>query len=581
MNFLAADIEQQQQKRRAQPQPQPAETSTNEINSGAHHQDENVDSAQSDTKESSTFQQSLETVPTVERSAVTENITTASATSIPFIPTEQQRQQEPQLQQRLSEKGSFVRRRCFFWYHRFSNHSPRIFAFVFGFIGPIIALIILASVCGYLLALLEAPLELDRNNYVLEHQMRLLVETSVYTNLTQALPRICLSLYFLNASVDEFLTNVSTLLDGPPTEEDMTDYVEDVVTNATLETDAEDLWEYVVEGSDGSNSSDTDSDQFSINSTVFSLFDDAIVNISATTATNDTAPTITATTGTSTWSTTATATIATDTTAMTATSNTRDQSNDSHNTSTAYNITIEIDPEQLQDNAEDSVQDIVEYLDDPFSEIYHFYAYKIQQIMHPDALVSESGFNDTTRYINLTDLALFVNGCGEALSPVIDKMFASLSRTANRATVSQLEFAWNRCSPNRGMIPIITSAEWQQSDTSLSTAGLYGALLSNFLPANWTQPTFTTVGANSSANEKPNALVRSDDTTFALRLLGLVVNQNCIANTIFSCDSSALNDEIIERADCDLSKAMGAAAKVFVHNILGRRTARKVIWKQH
>lgn len=104
------------------------------------------------------------------------------------------------------------KKRRFPLFHKIKRRYPRIYAFFSGLVLPLFSLIAFTMVCGYPLAYLESPLELEHNDYVLGQQMLLLLESSIYANITQQLPRICLSLYYHNSTAEEFLSNVTKFM---------------------------------------------------------------------------------------------------------------------------------------------------------------------------------------------------------------------------------------------------------------------------------------------------------------------------------------------------------------------------------
>jgi len=159
-----------------------------------------------------------------------------------------------QLQDEAKE-SRWLRRR---WYRCTHNHVsvhwPRLWAFLFGVVLPILALVLLASLCGYPLALLESPSELSQNDFILEQQMRLLLQKSLYANLTQKLPRVCLHLYFSNSSIDDLLQNLTAILEGPPTNEDVKEFVLDNWGPNETQPEWDNATEWMINGSLASTS---------------------------------------------------------------------------------------------------------------------------------------------------------------------------------------------------------------------------------------------------------------------------------------------------------------------------------------
>ena len=334
------------------------------------------------------------------------------------------------------QKGGFIQRRCFRYYNRFAERSPRAFACCFGFLAPLLALVVLASLCGWPLALLESPLEIDQNDFILEHQMRLLVEASLYTNLTQALPRICLQLYVSNWSIDEFLLNVSTLLEGPPTEEDVTDYLSE--QNLTDDANASsEVWDWLLEDDNGTG--------LLLNASS-SLVMSSMSNYSLSNLT----------------------TMAQRTAATAA------------GTATTKTSPSTVNPEQIQETLQDRIEDFVDGLHEPFQDYCNYYNYVFQGHMMMDDNNNNTNSTNQTAVVNLTDLMDFVEECGAGLRPVIDKMFLSLTTTATQALTAPLTFAWTRCGVDRGIWPSRTP----QEEVNLNITWFYASLLENALPPN-------------------------------------------------------------------------------------------------
>jgi hypothetical protein len=98
-------------------------------------------------------------------------------------------------------------------YESLARRRPRIFALTFGFLLPLLSLVALAALCGYPLALMETPIEVESNDEVMAQQMRLLAQTSLYTNFTQHIPQICLKLSLSNMTTNDFLKNTSWLFE--------------------------------------------------------------------------------------------------------------------------------------------------------------------------------------------------------------------------------------------------------------------------------------------------------------------------------------------------------------------------------
>jgi hypothetical protein len=69
-------------------------------------------------------------------------------------------------QQNLHRKKKGLLWRC-------QRRYPRLFAFGIGFFLPLLFLVLLAAACGYPLAMIESPIEMDSNDLVLENKIRL------------------------------------------------------------------------------------------------------------------------------------------------------------------------------------------------------------------------------------------------------------------------------------------------------------------------------------------------------------------------------------------------------------------------
>ncbi|CAB9524063.1 channel subfamily K member 2 [Seminavis robusta] len=134
-------------------------------------------------------------------------------------------------------KERCLRRSCRKCYREFAAFKPRLFAVSFGFILPLLSLVVLAALCGYPLALMESPLELQQNDLLLAAQMRMIVQGALYTNLTQRLPLICLRLHFANWTAEDFMENVTTVLAAPEAiVENITDAIEHLVEKKKNQT---------------------------------------------------------------------------------------------------------------------------------------------------------------------------------------------------------------------------------------------------------------------------------------------------------------------------------------------------------
>jgi hypothetical protein len=90
-------------------------------------------------------------------------------------------------------------------YDTFARRRPRMYAMMFGFLLPLLSLVGLAALCGYPLALMEQPIEVQQNDAKMAQHMRFLVQASLYTNFTQQIPQICLKHRWNNITTADYI----------------------------------------------------------------------------------------------------------------------------------------------------------------------------------------------------------------------------------------------------------------------------------------------------------------------------------------------------------------------------------------
>lgn len=318
---------------------------------------------------------------------------------------------------------------CFECHNRFSERWPRTFAILFGFIFPLFCLVALAALCGYPLALFESPPELDNNDKLLEQQMRFMIETSLYANVTKSLPRICLQLYLTNETAAEFIDNITQILVSDPT------VVTNLEPNATAApfnenlTLAENLYPEVNEENSFWNASNvteagawwytngTDGNR-TLNLSPQYAEESLPMN-----ATNDTAGT------------------------------------NGMETTTAFDLSINNFSINRQGNRRERKLADPDTLDDEtlvgidnkevvLGPLFNFVAFQ-QQIQKATEFLQ----NDTeTELVDVADLSASMVQCGKQMSPLVDVLLAKMNNTTRDAFEAPLTFGWSKCPLNQRYI---------------------------------------------------------------------------------------------------------------------------------